>query len=76
MASHISMLDPSPPPPPHTLSHGSLLYLLEDKAGVVGGAVGGATESRENGKAVKEDEVDVLLSQQDGVIHRDRDPQL
>ena len=38
--------------------------------------MGGATESRENGKAVKEDEVDVLLSQQDGVIHRDRDPQL
>lgn len=58
------------------IHHGSLLYLLEDKAGVVGGAVGGATESRENGKAVKEDEVDVLLSQQDGVIHRDRDPQL
>ena len=49
-------------------SHGDMIYLKE-----------GAQSSAENEASsewIFEDEIDVLLSKDDGLIHRNRDPQL
>lgn len=65
--------------------HGDMLFLSReaspvdnDMSGVnsvpLTSAVNLATLASSN--SIKEDEIDVFLSKQDGLIHRDRDPQL
>ena len=47
--------------------HGDMLYLSE---------TGGRGLQQETTKDTMEDEIDQLLKKRDGLIHRDRDPQL
>ena len=65
--------------------HGDMLFLSReaslidnDMSGVnsvpLTSAANLATMASSN--SIKEDEIDVFLSKQDGLIHRDRDPQL
>ena len=56
--------------------HGDMLYLSETSSALAGRESPDGSLATLPASSVKEDEIDRQLSKQDGLIHRDRDPQL
>ncbi|EDO29888.1 predicted protein [Nematostella vectensis] len=58
------------------LKHGDMVYLFKTGAGVSNVTSEVSLQDTKPENQVEEDEIDVLLSKQDGLIHRKRDPHM